>query len=52
MEIFKKADRLKKLPPYLFKEIDRKKSEVMAKGIDIIDHGVGDRYLSMPADII
>jgi LL-diaminopimelate aminotransferase len=36
------ADRIKNLPPYLFKEIDRKKEEVKKKGIDIIDLGVGD----------
>ena len=52
MEIFEKADRLKKLPPYLFKEIDRKKAEVMAKGVDIIDLGVGDPDLPTPPHII
>ncbi len=36
------ADRIKSLPPYLFKEIDRKKEEVRKKGVDIIDLGVGD----------
>lgn len=52
MNIFKKAERLKKLPPYLFKEIDRKKAEVMARGIDIIDLGVGDPDLPTPHHII
>jgi len=52
MEMFEKADRLKKLPPYLFKEIDRKKAEVMARGIDIIDLGVGDPDLPTPPHII
>ncbi|MDY7034579.1 MAG: LL-diaminopimelate aminotransferase, partial [Thermodesulfobacteriota bacterium] len=42
----------KKLPPYLFKEIDRKKEEVMARGVDIIDLGVGDPDLPTPAHII
>ena len=50
--MFDKADRLKKLPPYLFKEIDRKKAEVMARGIDIIDLGVGDPDLPTPPHII
>ena len=36
-----KAERLKRLPPYLFKEIDRQKEEVRAKGVDIIDLGRG-----------
>lgn len=52
MEIFEKADRLKQLPPYLFKEIDRKKAEVMARGVDIIDLGVGDPDLPTPPHII
>ena len=50
--MFDKADRLKKLPPYLFKEIDRKKAEVMARGLDIIDLGVGDPDLPTPPHII
>ena len=52
MNVFKKADRLKKLPPYLFKEIERKKAEVMARGVDIIDLGVGDPDLPTPSHII
>jgi LL-diaminopimelate aminotransferase len=52
MEIFKKAERLEQLPPYLFKEIDRKKAEVMARGVDIIDLGVGDPDLPTPPHII
>ena len=49
---FEKAERLKKLPPYLFKEIDRKKAEVRAQGVDIIDLGVGDPDLPTPPHII
>jgi LL-diaminopimelate aminotransferase len=52
MEFFEKADRLRQLPPYLFKEIDRKKKEVMARGVDIIDLGVGDPDIPTPAHII
>jgi LL-diaminopimelate aminotransferase len=52
MNIFELADRLKKLPPYLFKEIDRKKAEVMSGGVDIIDLGVGDPDLPTPPHII
>ncbi len=52
MSIFEKAERLKKLPPYLFKEIDRKKSEVRARGVDIIDLGIGDPDLPTPPHII
>jgi len=52
MTYFEEAERLKKLPPYLFKEIDRKKSEVRARGVDIIDLGVGDPDLPTPRHII
>ncbi|MCF8145415.1 MAG: LL-diaminopimelate aminotransferase [Deltaproteobacteria bacterium] len=52
MKLFEKAQRLKQLPPYLFKEIDRKKAEVKAKGVDIIDLGVGDPDLPTPQHII
>lgn len=36
------SERLEKIPPYLFAEIDRKISEARAKGIDIISLGIGD----------
>ena len=36
------AERLSKLPPYLFVEINRKKREALAAGRDVIDFGVGD----------
>ncbi len=47
-----KAERLKLLPPYLFKEIDRQKEEVRSKGVDIIDIGVGDPDIATPPHII
>ena len=48
----RKATRLDKLPPYLFAEIDKKKREVAARGIDIISLGIGDPDLPTPAHII
>lgn len=39
---FELSARLAALPPYLFKELDRVRDEVKAKGVDIIDLGVGD----------
>jgi LL-diaminopimelate aminotransferase len=36
------AERLSKLPPYLFVEIDRKKRAAIEAGRDVIDFGVGD----------
>lgn len=47
-----KSDRLKSLPPYLFKEIDRQKEDVRKRGIDIIDLGVGDPDMPTPLHII
>ena len=46
------ADRLRKLPPYLFAEIDQKKREVRARGVDVIDLGIGDPDLPTPPHII
>ncbi|MBI4115710.1 MAG: LL-diaminopimelate aminotransferase [Candidatus Omnitrophica bacterium] len=45
-------ERLKKLPPYLFVEVDRKKRELRAKGKDVIDLGVGDPDLPTPDFVI
>lgn len=52
MPHFKPAQRLAQLPPYLFAEIDRVKNEIKAKGVDIIDLGVGDPDLPTPDFII
>ncbi len=49
---FIKAERLKLLPPYLFQEIDRLKAELIAKGVDVINLGVGDPDLPTPPHII
>ncbi|MFZ1060650.1 MAG: LL-diaminopimelate aminotransferase [Candidatus Rokuibacteriota bacterium] len=46
------AERLKRLPPYLFAEIDKKKREVRARGVDVIDLGIGDPDLPTPPHII
>jgi LL-diaminopimelate aminotransferase len=51
-EEFVVADRLSALPPYLFVEIDRKKREAAARGVDIINLGIGDPDLPTPAPII
>lgn len=51
MEI-KWAKRIAELPPYLFAEIDRKKNEMIEKGADIIDLGVGDPDIPTPSHII
>ena len=51
MEI-KVSVRLKKVPPYLFEEIDRKKKEALAKGVDIIDLGIGDPDQPTPEYVV
>lgn len=47
-----KAARIRKLPPYLFAEIDRMKEEAIASGTDVIDMGVGDPDLTPPKAVI
>jgi len=47
-----KSERLKKLPPYLFVEIDKAKSKARDEGRDIIDLGVGDPDIPTPNFII
>ncbi|MCL2485321.1 MAG: LL-diaminopimelate aminotransferase [Endomicrobia bacterium] len=45
-------EKLKKLPPYLFIEIDKKKKAAIEKGADIISLGVGDPDLPTPEHIV
>ena len=49
---FVKAERLQKLPPYLFAEIDKKKKAAIAAGRDVINLGVGDPDRPTPRPII
>ncbi len=46
------SDKLKKLPPYLFIEIDKKKKEAVERGEDIISFGVGDPDYVTPPNIV
>ena len=46
------SKRLKKLPPYLFAEIDRKKVELKGKGIKFIDLSVGDPDIETPLGVL
>src|SRR5204863_4325684 len=48
----KKAARIQKLPPYLFAEIDRLKRQVAARGIDLINLGIGDPDTPTPPHIV
>ncbi len=42
LPVITEAQRLKKLPPYLFLEIDRAKRQAIENGVKVIDFGVGD----------
>lgn len=46
------SKRIEQLPPYLFAELDRLKAEQVAKGIDVIDLGIGDPDQPTPGPII
>ncbi|MDZ7959355.1 MAG: pyridoxal phosphate-dependent aminotransferase [Aulosira sp. DedQUE10] len=46
------AKRLEKIPPYLFAEINRKRNELEAKGVDIINLAVGDPDRPTPTHIL
>ena len=46
------AGRIKTLPPYLFAAIDEMKKKAIARGVDIINLGIGDPDLPTPAPIV
>ncbi|MBN1917604.1 MAG: LL-diaminopimelate aminotransferase [Verrucomicrobia bacterium] len=46
------AARLKVLPPYLFVRIDTLKKAMIAKGIDVIDFGIGDPDTATPGAVV
>ena len=50
--MFELAERLKKLPPYLFAEIDAMKRKKLEEGVKVIDFGVGDPDLPTPKHIV
>ena len=46
----RKAKRINDLPPYLFAEIDRRKRAALARGVDLIDLGIGDPDIPTPSN--
>src|SRR5687767_9994186 len=46
------ADRIEKLPPYLFAQIAKKVAAKKAEGIDVISFGIGDPNLPTPPHIL
>src|SRR3954470_16835245 len=48
----KTSERLDRLPPYLFAELERKITEKRAQGIDVISLGIGDPDLPSPGEVV
>ncbi len=44
--------RIKRLPPYVFAEVNRLKAEQRAQGVDIIDFGMGNPDMDTPDHIV
>lgn len=44
--------RIKRLPPYVFAEVNRLKAEYRAAGVDIIDFGMGNPDMDTPSHIV
>lgn len=49
---FSHSQRLDKLPPYLFAEMERKKRDLEAKGKDIVNLGIGDPDQMPPEPVL
>jgi len=52
MTLQTRSERLNQLPQYLFAELDQKKQELIAKGVDVINLGIGDPDLPPPPRMI
>lgn len=50
--LVRKARRIDTVPPYLFAEIDRKREAAKARGVDVIDLGIGDPDQPTPAHVV
>ncbi|OUM86589.1 MAG: LL-diaminopimelate aminotransferase [Bacillus thermozeamaize] len=48
----KVAQRIASVAPYLFAQIDKKKAELTAKGVDVISLGIGDPDLPTPDFVV
>ena len=44
--------KIKRLPPYVFEEVNKLKARMRASGTDIIDFGMGNPDLPVPEHII
>ncbi|MCS7144649.1 MAG: LL-diaminopimelate aminotransferase [Archaeoglobaceae archaeon] len=50
--MFELSERMKKIPPYLFAEIDAMKRRKISEGVKLIDLGIGDPDLPTPEHIV
>lgn len=50
--MFELSERMRRIPPYLFAEIDAMKRKKMAEGVKVIDLGVGDPDLPTPKHVV
>lgn len=50
--MFEISERMKKIPPYLFVEIDKKKKNLIKQGYEVIDFGIGDPDIPTPENIV
>jgi LL-diaminopimelate aminotransferase len=48
----KTSERLDRLPPYLFAELERKIADKQAQGIDVISLGIGDPDRPSPGEVV
>ena len=44
--------KIRRLPPYVFEEVNRLKSKLRAEGMDIIDFGMGNPDMPTPKHIV
>ena len=44
--------KIRRLPPYVFEEVNRLKAKLRAEGVDIIDFGMGNPDMPTPAHIV
>ena len=44
--------RIRRLPPYVFEEVNKLKASLRAKGVDIIDFGMGNPDMPTPKHIV
>jgi LL-diaminopimelate aminotransferase len=46
------SNRLKNIPPYVFAELDKKRQAVVARGVDVINLGIGDPDQPTPKHVV